>query len=290
MRLAPVAVVGALLAVTLVACGGDDPSTVESDTTTTAVAGRPGTTAAATSGGGGDDAPAGTTPGGQPTTTAGPVAPASPDTSGSPGSAAPLYLRPSPADTVVVEVSRESGVSPTAATLTHVASVLGKVTGKPVETAAGGTVSHHDAWTAADLRAAADGAAVVRQGDRAVVRLLFVHGQYADDDSVLGISVRADVAAVFVDRVAAAADPITGAGPIERAVTTHEVGHLLGLVDLYRKTGREDPDHPGHSTNRNSVMYWAVESTLVTDLLTGGPPSDFDADDLADLAATRAGA
>ena len=67
----------------------------------------------------------------------------------------------------------------------------------------------------------------------------------------------------------------------------HEVGHLLGLVDLVLDTGRADPEHPGHSSNRSSVMYWAVESTLITDVLAGGPPRDFDADDLRDLAAIR---
>jgi hypothetical protein len=36
-------------------------------------------------------------------------------------------------------------------------------------------------------------------------------------------------------------------------------------------------------------MYWAVESSLVGDLLTGGPPQDFDAADLADLATIRGG-
>jgi hypothetical protein len=282
--------VAAAISVVLVACGHDDPSTIESAATTTTAAGSNAPTTSDTTAAAEGESSPGTTPSGAPTTTAGSAAPASPDTSGSPGSAAPLYLRPSPADTVVVEVSAEAGVSPAAGTLSHVASVLGDVSGKPVATTSGGAVAHHDSWSAADLRAAADAAATTKQGSRAVVRLLFVHGQLGDDDSVLGVSVRADVAAVFVDRGAAAADPLTGSGPIERAVTMHEVGHLLGLVDLYRQTGREDPEHPGHSTNRNSVMYWAVESTLVTDLLTGGPPSDFDADDLADLAAIRAGA
>jgi hypothetical protein len=36
-------------------------------------------------------------------------------------------------------------------------------------------------------------------------------------------------------------------------------------------------------------MYWAVESSLVTQLLSGGPPRNFDADDLADLRAIRGG-
>ena len=65
----------------------------------------------------------------------------------------------------------------------------------------------------------------------------------------------------------------------------HEVGHLLGLVDLVLETGRQDPEHPGHSRNRGSVMYFAVESTLVGDLLGGGPPTRFDDADRADLRA-----
>ena len=76
---------------------------------------------------------------------------------------------------------------------------------------------------------------------------------------------------------------------LELAVATHEVGHLLGLVDLFLRTGRADPEHPGHSANPRSVMYWAVESDVVGDLLTGGPPVDFDADDRADLATIRNG-
>jgi hypothetical protein len=70
-------------------------------------------------------------------------------------------------------------------------------------------------------------------------------------------------------------------------VVTHEVGHLLGLVDLVLHTGRQDPEHPGHSRNQQSVMFWAVESSLITDVLTGGPPTNFDDDDRADLAAIR---
>jgi hypothetical protein len=74
---------------------------------------------------------------------------------------------------------------------------------------------------------------------------------------------------------------------VELAVATHELGHLLGLVDLVLHTGREDPEHPGHSPDRESVMIWAVETDLVTTLLGGGPPTDFDAADRADLSAIR---
>jgi hypothetical protein len=271
------------------ACGGDDNTPASAPSTTTTVASSPGPT---TANGQPKPPPTASSIVG-PVTTAAPdeVPTASHDASGPPGSAAPLYLRPQPASTLVIEVSAEDGAAPEQSAIAHVATVLGRESKKSIETASGRVPPAHAKWTANDVRSAADAVAVTpQQGDVAVIRLLYVHGQWADDDSVLGISVRGDVAAIFSDAVASSADPITGAGAIQAAVTTHEVGHLLGLVDLYMDTGRGDPQHPGHSTDRNSVMYWAVESTLVTDLLTGGPPSDFDAADRADLAKIRGGA
>lgn len=272
-----------------VACGDDDDPAVSSDTTvaTTAAGGSPGTTATVTTP---DGAPVPTTPSGAPVTGSPQPAPASPNLSGPPGSGAAFYLRPAPASSIVVEVSAEAGAAPQSGTISHVTSTLADVSGKPVSTAGGGALPSREAWTSADLRAAADAAAVTPDGDRAVLQLLFVHGRYADAENVLGVAVRADVAAIFSDAVEASASPIVGPGAIEAAVTMHEVGHLLGLVDLHLDTGREDPEHPGHSTNSGSVMYWAVESTLVTDLLTGGPPRELDDADRADLAAIRDGA
>lgn len=279
-----------VIALTIVAASCSTKNTPSAlDGATTTVAGQPAATAA-----GGQPAPSPqrTTRPGRPATTLAPneVPEASPNANGSPGSAAPLFLRPLPATTLVVEVSAENGAAPRSGTISHVTNVLGSASKKSVETSAGRSPSAHEKWTGADLRAAADAtAATTSGGGRAVIHLLFVHGQWASDDHVLGISVRGDVAAIFSDAVADSADPLVGAGAIEVAVTTHEVGHLLGLVDLYLNTGRDDPDHPGHSTDKESVMYWAVESTLVTDLLTGGPPRDFDDADRADLASIRGG-
>jgi hypothetical protein len=64
----------------------------------------------------------------------------------------------------------------------------------------------------------------------------------------------------------------------------------MGLVDLYLDDNRDDPDHPGHSTNPHSVMYWAVETDLVAQVLDGPPPVSFDAADQADLQKIHAGA
>jgi len=251
-----------------------------------------------------DGAPAGssTTSGGGPGTTAGDrgssVTASPPPSSGSQtigllptGQLAPYLLRPGHGDRIVVELRAQSGAAPTSATIDHLVRVLRDASGKQVlvdgpDPLAGGAQE----WSAEALTSAADGAAQLPQGGQQVVlRLLFLRGSYEGDDSVLGVAVRGDVAAVFSDQVAAAAGLLTTPAVVEDAVSVHEVGHLLGLVDIVLHTGRADPDHPGHSRNEGSVMYWAVESDLIGQLLGGDIPNDFDADDRADLATIRNG-
>lgn len=205
------------------------------------------------------------------------------------GGFAPALLQPDQSERLVIEVHAD--VEPRGATLDHVADLLAAVSGKPVSVVRAAAPGGGDrAWTSTELAAAADAASTTGQGNGvAAIRLLFLHGTFEGDDGVLGVAVRGDVAAVFVDRVDAAAGLLGGATAIERAVTAHELGHLLGLVDLHLDTGRADPDHPGHSPNRGSVMYWAVESDLVGQVLGADPPDQFDAADLADLTAIRNG-
>ena len=78
---------------------------------------------------------------------------------------------------------------------------------------------------------------------------------------------------------------------IENSVLVHEYGHLLGLVNLVYKSpvDHEDKDHPGHSNNEESVMYWAVESADLSNIITGQLPDDFDNDDRNDLAGMLSG-
>lgn len=211
---------------------------------------------------------------------------------GGPGAFARTLLRPQPATRIVVEVLAQEGAAPTDATLNHLRQVLADVSKKQVTVVPTTALPAGDGTTTDDdIRSLSDRYGKQAQGNgQAVLRLLYLTGQYQDEKSVLGVAVRGDTAAVFSDTVRRAATPLVARGVIEDAVTVHEVGHLLGLVDIVLKTGRADPKHEGHSSNPDSVMYWAVESDIVAQALDGPPPREFDTADKNDLAALRNGA
>lgn len=249
--------------------------------TTTAAAGRtPSTSAAGTA-----TAPA-------PNSDAVGPTPADDGRLGPPGSYARTMLRPRPVTALVVERFHQRGAEPASRTVELADATLREVAKKDV-TVRPSVLLDGDGqgWTADEIRAVADEAGRVPAGGAtAVLRLLFLRGSFEGDDAVLGVAVRGDVVVVFSEAVDGARTPVLGSDAIEEAVVVHELGHVLGLVDLARDTGRADPDHPGHSSNSRSVMYWAVESSLVGQVLTGPPPREFDTADLDDLEALRTGA
>jgi hypothetical protein len=124
------------------------------------------------------------------------------------------------------------------------------------------------------------------------IYLQFLDGTYEDRDAV-GVAYGASSAAIFSQHIEEIATVLVGSEAIERAATIHEIGHLLSLVNIgYRSPRtREDPDHPNHSSNPDSVMYWAVDNVGVVTVLGGDMelPTDFDADDRADLEDVRTG-
>ena len=220
----------------------------------------------------------------------GTTAPATPAPAvGAPGAWAAYFLRASQSRALTLQILATPGADPHQATVDHLTSVLRTVSAKAVTVTRTTFGADSGGWTSASIASAASSYAPSPRSGVAVVQLLFVRGGYQGDDSVLGLSVNSSVAAIFPDRISSAATGLATPARIEESVTTHELGHLLGLVDLYLHTGRSDPQHPGHSTNPRSVMYWAVESDVVGDLLTGGPPTDFDQTDLADLSTIRRG-
>lgn len=159
-----------------------------------------------------------------------------------------------------------------------------------VEFGQSSTVPAQEVYSTADLRALMEAhRSVWSTAERASIYVMVLSGRH-ENEGVVAIAFNASAFAIFSDHLARGLLGLSYAN-FEEAAVIHELGHLYGLVNL---TGHgafhEDPEHPGHSASRDSVMYWAVESSLVEDVFTGGPPRTFDDADRQEMEAIRAAA
>ena len=215
-----------------------------------------------------------------------------PEKKGIPGGLTLACLRSSMYTSMVIEVDYEAGYKPYTSSMDMLVERLDQVCDKP----SGISIQYDEvdfgqdgSWTANDVREKAWEAKDTSPLDGTTLywQLIFPGGAY-EQDSVLGVAVDASTVALFSDSIDDAENVIRrpSAEDIENSVVVHEVGHLLGLVNLVyvSPVDHEDSEHPGHSNNDESVMYWAVESADFQNVLFGELPNEFDADDLADLA------
>lgn len=224
-----------------------------------------------------------------------------------PGQRAGDYLKPRPHASVLLEVDFVQGAEPEQRALGLVEQRLESVSGKPVEVVRTPGVPAQGADHKSTRAEIEDLEARFRgqhsQGERAVLYVLYLDGgfeQDEDDRKTLGAAYRGSSVVMFKGNLRAASRSGTldlGKPPlaeVEESVLVHELGHILGLVNCGTPmvTPHEDTE-PGHgrchSISRESVMYWAVEVSVIGSVLGQAPPDDFDADDRADLAAMRQG-
>lgn len=212
---------------------------------------------------------------------------------GASGENALLYLRPDH-PRLVVEINAVNGREPGGAALntlhSRLSSVLDKPSGiqvLPPETFA----ASQETYSLEDVRRIEEAQRTrFSQGDTVTMHYLFLNGRF-EEEGVLGVAYRASSIVIFTDQVRAASTPLVPPEAIMRSVLVHEAGHLLRLVNNGYTSPRdhEDPEHPGHTRHQDGVMYWAVESISVANVLGGGPPDDFHPDSRADLAELKAG-
>lgn len=208
---------------------------------------------------------------------------------------------------LVVEIDFEEGARPESSTVQRLQQTLEKYLKKP-----GGI----EVRESADIQGKGQGAKYsfseirdtleddardhYKGDDTAVLYVMFVNGgsdSDGDNRMVLGAAYSGSSVVMFKDNIRQVRQncfslvglTCPSVGTIEDAVTTHEVGHILGLVNngIEMQNDRDDPESPGHSTNRNSVMYKSVPTGNIIEFVRNGNriPNEFDADDRADMKA-----
>lgn len=199
------------------------------------------------------------------------------------GSASRQLLRPSPFTEVAVEVDFLAGLEPNSNAVANLVATLKRVTGKRIvlEGANQMTPTRSACYSSGDVAASAASRSISSEGRRAAIYVFYLNGYFCDNDKALGAATNATVAAVFPETYRGKGG--TDAA-VEETVLLHQIGHLLGLVNLSYVGVRPHHDGNGHSKNQNSVMHASAETDFAR-----RTPLAFDADDLADLADLAAG-
>lgn len=219
------------------------------------------------------------------------------ETWGVPGGLALACLRDDTYRELVIEIDHAPGYNPETSTVNLLKQRLGQVCDKPdgirIEMSEV-NFAETSTWTATKVREIAhETVDTSPQTSVLTWHVIMPQGTYSDDN-VLGVAVDASTIALFSDSIDDAApflNPRISSEDIENSVMVHEFGHLLGLVNLVYTSpaDHEDSEHPGHSNNEDSVMYWAVETMTISSYFSGDLPTEFDQDDLDDMAGMKSG-
>jgi len=208
------------------------------------------------------------------------------------GEAARALLSADTYTSLTVEVAYMPGFEPDAVALTNLRTFLSARLNKPggvVVTTREVAAANNSVLSVTALDALeADYRLGRSSGSSAYVYILYTNGSYTDA-RVLGIAYRATSAVLFGRRIrdnsGALGQP--SRTKLETTVLQHELGHLLGLVDIGTpmQTPHKDPGGSAHCNNQSCLMYYAAETTDILGFLVGGNVPPLDANCIQDLRA-----
>ncbi len=179
-----------------------------------------------------------------------------------------------------IEVQYMQGYQPDAAALAHLQNMLAGILNKP----AGITIITKQIAASSNPTLTLDNIISIERNNRTAftsgnelaVYILYTNGSYTDAN-VLGIAYKNTSAVLFGKKIH---DNSGGLGQPSRTklvatVAEHELGHLMGLVDIGSpmQTNHKDVTHGSHCNNTSCLMYYASEtSDIFGFLVTGNIP------------------
>jgi hypothetical protein len=178
-----------------------------------------------------------------------------------------------------VEVQYMPGFAPDAAAVSHLQGFLSErlnkpgsitITTKEIPASASTTLSLNDVVNIEKANRTGENTSTEIN-----VYILYTNGQFTSDN-VLGIAYRNTSAAIFGKKIH---DNSGGLGQasrtkLEATVLEHEVGHLLGLVNIGTPMQTNHQGTGNHCNNQSCLMYHAAETTdILGFLITGNIPT-----------------
>ncbi len=125
-------------------------------------------------------------------------------------------------------------------------------------------------------------------GNTLALYILYTDGAYTNGN-VLGIAYKNTSAVVFAKTIHESSGGLgqVSRTKLEATILEHELGHLLGLVNLGSpmQTNHNDGGHNNHCTNTSCLMHYQAETTEILGFLLTGAIPQFDANCRADLQA-----
>jgi hypothetical protein len=195
------------------------------------------------------------------------------------------YIRNEGFPKLVVEVDEVSSLSPRSGVVDSVRSRLDEVLDKPggivfstdeTDLESADTFGNGDGvWTFEELRQLAGERANLSLNEGEIdIHTMWVDGTY-EESNALGVAWGQRFVAIFAERITGACG-LAGLSELlcplaEATIWTHEIGHVIGLVDngIPMVHDHRDPDHGPHDVSNESVMYWAYDGVGVMDILRG---------------------
>lgn len=127
------------------------------------------------------------------------------------------------------------------------------------------------------------------EDNKIAASLIFVDGHYASNNQVLGVAYKNTSMAIFGKTVSENSGGLSQPTKtkLESTIMNHEMGHLLGLVNLGTPMveNHEDTEHGKHCENEECLMYYAAETTEIASFLIGNNIPNLDQNCKDDLIA-----